>query len=234
MESLYSVVVWIHVIAGGVGLATLAVPLVARKGSRLHRRAGWVFVMSMAISLALALLIAASWIAIPLVVKPDAADFVPALRRFAAFFGLLGLAGAHALFGGIAAIGRRRRERPWLSVVARRLPWTLLVAGPIVFWAGVSGDSVLLMAFGGLFTVGAIADVRRPPVHHDKTVLVAHVEAMLGAATVATTAFTVQIVGRIDHAAAFSVVAWMVPVGLGMLATRVWRGRVQRGRYTAR
>lgn len=234
MESLYSVVVWIHVITGGVGLATLAVPLVARKGSVLHRRAGWVFVASMAVSLALALLIAASWIAVPLVVKPEAVGHVADLRRFGAFFGLLGLAGAHALFGGIAAIGRRRRQRPWLSVVARRLPWTLVVAGPIVFWAGLSGDSVLLMVFGGLFAVGAIGDVRRPAAAHDKTVLVAHVEAMLGAATVATTAFTVQIVGRLDAAAAFSVTAWMVPVGLGMLATRVWRGRVQRGRYTAR
>ena len=234
MESLYSVVVWTHVVTGGVGLATLAVPLVARKGSRLHRRAGWVFVASMSISIAFALLVAASWILIPLTVKPGAGQHVADLRRFGAFFGLLGLAGAHALFGGIAAIGRRRRQRPWLGIVARRIPWALVVAGPLTFWAGLSGDSILLMAFGGLFTVAAIGDVRRPAVSHDKTVLVAHVEAMLGAATVATTAFTVQMVSRIGGASAFSLTVWMVPVGLGMLATWIWRGRVQRGRYTAR
>jgi len=234
VETLYAIVVWTHVIGGALGLATLAVPLLARKGSTLHRRAGWVFVVSMGISIALSLLIATAWIAMPLVVKPNAVDHVADLRRFGAFFGLLGLAGAHALFGGVAAIGRRRRERPWLGRVARRIPWTLVVAGPVVFWVGLAGDSVLLMVFGGLFAVGAIGDVRRPAVTHDKTVLVAHVEAMLGAATVATTAFTVQVVGRVDAAAAFSVTAWMVPVGLGMLATRVWKGRVQRGRYTAR
>ena len=36
-----------HVIAGVVALASMIVPLVARKGGRLHRRAGWVFVIAM-------------------------------------------------------------------------------------------------------------------------------------------------------------------------------------------
>jgi uncharacterized membrane protein len=36
-----------HIVAGAIALASMIVPLVARKGGRVHRRAGWVFVVAM-------------------------------------------------------------------------------------------------------------------------------------------------------------------------------------------
>ncbi|MEM6992731.1 MAG: hypothetical protein AAF721_19610 [Myxococcota bacterium] len=218
-----------------MGLAALAVPLAARKGGRLHRRAGWLFSGALALSLVTALMIAAAWIAIPLVVKPDAARYVEALRQFGAFFGLLGLAGSHALVSGIGAIGRRSAAAPWLRGLERKLTWMLLIASPVVAWLGLTGGSVLLAAFGILFTVDTVSGLRRPRPPIGRTVIVAHVDSMLGAATVATTAFTVQIVSRIDAAQQFSLMVWMVPVALGFGATAWWKRRLARagGRYTA-
>ncbi len=232
MTALYQAIVFVHVVAGGIGLLSLAIPLIARKGGPLHRRAGWLFAIAIGVATLSSLIIAASWICIPAVVKPKAVGQVAALRTFGAFFGLLGLAGANALISGIAAIGRRRASITWLRPLATRTTWALAIASPAVVWLGFASGSILLIAFGALFTVGAIADLRRPALSGHRTVLVAHVEAMLGAGTVATTAFTVQFASRLGAASQFALVSWMAPVALGMLATVVWRRRVAAGRYT--
>ena len=43
MPVIYHVLLMIHVAAGVVGLIAFWIPLFARKGGRLHVRAGWVF-----------------------------------------------------------------------------------------------------------------------------------------------------------------------------------------------
>ncbi|MBM3818603.1 MAG: hypothetical protein FJW14_06245 [Acidimicrobiia bacterium] len=46
---MFNTVLAVHVAAGSVALLSMFVPMVTRKGGRLHRRAGWTFVGSMAI-----------------------------------------------------------------------------------------------------------------------------------------------------------------------------------------
>lgn len=231
MQWLYQAIVVVHIIAGAIGLLSLAVPLATRKGSAAHRGAGWVFVVAMALAVTCSLVIATSWLIVPLWVKPSAAGHLGTLRTFGAFFGLLGLSGGNALLSGLAAIGRRRLTSPWLPRAARISTWALVLAAPAVVWLGFISGSVLLIAFGTLFTIGAVTELRRPAISGRATMVIAHLEAMLGAATVATTAFTVQFVSRIDAASEFSLWAWMAPVGAGMLATIVWRRRAARERY---
>ena len=40
----------LHIVGGTVGLATFWLPLVTRKGGRLHRRVGWIYVMAMLVA----------------------------------------------------------------------------------------------------------------------------------------------------------------------------------------
>ena len=239
VKAVYDVLVIAHVLTGAVGLLSLALPLLARKGSRRHRLTGWGFAIAMAISMSTALLISASWIAIPLVVKPQSPGVDPheaseTLRAFGMLFGVLALLGGHALAAGLGAIGARRRRWPWLLPLARVQGLGLLVAGPLLLLIGISRGSVLLMAIGGLGIVSGIASRRMPLLASAytsrQTVLIAHVEAMLGVATVATTAFFVQMGGSLGLGA-FSLWVWAVPVSLGHFATVLWRRRVRRGAY---
>lgn len=241
VKAAYDVLVIVHVLTGALGLLSLALPLLARKGSRRHRLAGWVFAVAMGISMSTALLVSATWIAVPLVVKPQSAGVDPqkaaeVVRAFGLFFGVLGLLGGHALAAGLGAIGARRRVWPWLIPVARAFAVALLVAGPLLVLVGVSRGSVLLIAIGGLGTVSGIGGRRMPLLARGyasrQTVLVAHVEAMLGVATVATTAFFVQVGGRLGLGE-FSLWVWALPVALGQVATVLWRRRARAGTYGA-
>src|ERR1700691_423188 len=47
MTGMHDLLLVPHIAAGVIALAAMLVPLVARKGSRLHRRGGWVFVIAM-------------------------------------------------------------------------------------------------------------------------------------------------------------------------------------------
>src|SRR3954468_12351950 len=46
---MFKPVLFVHIAAGSVALASMWVPMAARKGAVLHRRAGWVFVGAMSI-----------------------------------------------------------------------------------------------------------------------------------------------------------------------------------------
>ncbi|MFC5711966.1 DUF2306 domain-containing protein [Thalassorhabdus alkalitolerans] len=48
MEYIFSLARWIHIFSGFVALLIFWLPIVTRKGGKLHRRSGWVFVSSMA------------------------------------------------------------------------------------------------------------------------------------------------------------------------------------------
>ena len=48
MSVLFDLALWLHVIGGFTAILVLWVPIVTRKGRKLHRQSGWVFVFSMA------------------------------------------------------------------------------------------------------------------------------------------------------------------------------------------
>lgn len=67
--------------------------------------------------------------------------------------------------------------------------------------------------------------------HARGTWLLRHIQAMLGGATAATTAFTVQFVGRTlgeSGHGQWLLVTWALPPVIGMLVTRLWCSRVRR------
>jgi uncharacterized membrane protein len=49
----------VHIAAGSIALASMLVPMLTTKGGRTHRRAGWVFVASMALVSVTALIMSA-------------------------------------------------------------------------------------------------------------------------------------------------------------------------------
>lgn len=236
MEAAYDILVFVHVLTGAVGLLLLVIPLLARKGSRVHRSAGWAFGLAMALSMVTALAISASWIAAPQAIARwrdgDPVRAVTVLRVFGLFFGLLGLLGMHTLASGLQAIGRRRRSWRWLAPLVRRLAIATAVAGPAVLVIGLFYVKVLLLVVGAMGTWAGVAALRSTPQTGPSTVLLAHVEGMLGVATVATTAFFVQLTSRLG-AHTFALWVWAVPLVAGHLATVLWQRRVRAGQYTA-
>src|SRR5215472_9664633 len=130
MDTFYSLLRFTHIAAGTLGLLTLTVPLVAKKGGTVHTRVGWVFTGAMASSALTGLLIAALWIAVPLTVKPPAPSLSAEqgaarahfFRSFGAFLGFVGILTLSSLAQGIGALGRKTRPEGSLRPLALLLP----------------------------------------------------------------------------------------------------------------
>lgn len=244
MQSWYEANVLLHSIAGGVGLVTMLVPLLARKGGRLHRRAGWVFTVAMGIVALTGLAIAIAWLVDPLGAKPPAptldleaqARHAAALRRGAVFFGFIAVLVGSAAWNGVVATRQRRGTIAWGNPIDRGFAWAVTALGGVLLALGVAQGQPLFIGFGGLGLVSGASNLRflgRARELQGQW-LQRHLQAMLGGATAATTAFTVQVVGRmIDDGGLgkwvlgeLMLVAWMVPVGLGTGLSVWWSRRV--------
>lgn len=248
MPTWYAANLTTHIVAGTVGLVSMFLPLLARKGSRLHRRAGWVFVAAMGLVSVTGLVIAAAWLLDPLSTRPPGRvldpeqqeRYVEMLRTMGLFFAFIGVIVGSSLWQGIVALRQRRGGITWGNPVDRGLAWLTVGLGSVLLVVGALELNPVLIGFGILGVVSGVSDIRfyRREVHERGAWLYRHLQAMLGGATAATTAFAVQFVGRALTDGGFSsgwlLVAWGAPPALGILATHLWTRRVRRGAASRR
>lgn len=171
----------IHIVAGGVALATFWIPWLVKKGARVHRRVGWVYALAMAIVSASALV---SCIARSFDASPDN-------DRAAQFLGLIGLLSAANVCYGLRALRATSARRRSLWDLAIAL--LLFAAGALCAVVGVLQLRPLWCIFGAGSALGAVAQLRywlRPAVTRAERVL-QHMSGM-GTSSIATvTAFLV-------------------------------------------
>ena len=233
MKTLYTINLFIHALAGAISLITVVLPVVTKKGGWLHRRAGWIFTVTMAVVSITGLVLATFWLAIPLTVQPasDVTDIekiarhAKSVRLTAPFFILLSFITGYAVWGGISTL-RPTRNVP----VAVTFLLCMLGSGAVVLTVGIMYQQIVFMIFGAFGIYSAVTDLwtinaERPT---GKERIIEHLKAMLGGATAAFTAFTVQVAGRMTDSAGLSVVLWIGPLVLGLLTTQVFTRRLRR------
>ncbi len=194
----------LHILGGGLGLASLAVPLLSKKGGRIHRRAGWIFVSGMTISSATGLVMTVLWLGWPEVFKPG--ESPEALQASAAFLGTLSLLTTAALWSGLRAFARKRSAAPQPSLIDVGLPLVLAVAGVATGALGLTRGRGLWVLFAAIEIGNAIADLRfvLRPLSSPRAWWYQHMRAMMIACITALTAFLVVAMGR-------TVGSWLPP-----------------------
>lgn len=242
MQLAYDINLVIHALAGLIALVALAGPLVSKKGGRVHRRIGWVFSAAMAVIALTGLGLALSWMIAPLAVEPLAFSPIPrdasveqiasrerSVRAFGLFFATIALMAGTAVWQGISAV-RLREPRPasdrrWFGI-CDHLAWILPgVAGLGLLVPGIRYEQPLFLGFAALALFNSITDARFVirPLDQAGAWLIRHLQAMLGGATVAVTAFTVLTLRRyVAPEAGLQFVFWAIPVFLGVGATVIW------------
>jgi len=204
---------WAHVVTGVVALGAFWIPLVARKGSPVHRRAGWVYAVAM-----WAAALAAWAICAARLLDDDPANDAGA--RFLAFVGLLAANGAAT---GIRVLKRKSRATQRASVFDTGSAALLLVAAVALGYAGLRENSILEIAFSALGVFLASRQLgywlNRPGTKMDWWY--AHMGNMLGACIGTVTAFLVVNVPRFGlHR--YALFFWIGPGVLGGGAIFFW------------
>ena len=196
------------------------VPLVTRKGSRTHRRSGWVFVGCMTIvTLTAAILCVARLVNDP----------TPAGREAAGFLFFVAILTAAGVSAGVRVLRVKNRSAVHTS------PWDLGLATTLVLasvgmaaWGLASGRS-LFVAFSliGFGTGGSqLAYWLRVPTHRMHWWF-QHMGAMLGSCIAATMAFLVVNSGRLGFQT-FALAVWLTPTVIGVPTIALWTAYYRR------
>lgn len=205
---------YLHVAGGSAALVSMLIPLGTRKGSRAHRRGGWVFVAGMALVSVTALALSgARYVLDP---RPDA-------KAFALFLFYIAILTGESVSSGVRALrtkdGAAHRTYAWDIALSS----LLMVTSVAMAGYGVSSGRPL---FGWFSIIGLVNGIQgliywtRPQTDRMHWWF-RHMTSMLGSCIAATTAFLVVNA----PAAGFSrtsLIVWTTPGVVGGIATQVW------------
>ncbi len=213
---------FLHIAAGSVALASMLIPIVAIKGGRLHRRAGWVFVGAMAIVSATALLLSGARLFF---------DPRPAARDAGFFLLAVAFLTANAVSTGVRVLQFKQRTTPHLHWWDTGLPALTALFSLALGAYGIWRGQVLFMAFSVIGLLGGGGALRywlRIPTTRMHWWF-EHMGAMLGGCIAATTAFLVV---NASNMGMWPMVAWLSPSIIGTPATIIWTAYYRR-RFSA-
>lgn len=207
-----------HIAAGSVALASMFVPMVARKGGTLHRRAGWVFVAAMAIVSVTAFVLSGHRVLF---------DARPEARDFGLFLFFVSILTAASVSAGVRVLRFKNRTTPHLHWWDTGLPALLTVASVAMAIYGIRHGLVLFVAFSVIgFATGA-SSLRywlRVPTSRMHWWF-EHLGTMLGGCIAATTAF---LVNAGDTVGIVGIAAWLAPSVVGGTGIGVWNAYYRR------
>lgn len=206
---------YLHIAAGSVVLASMFVPVVTPKGGTLHRRAGWVFVVSMALVSISAIVLSV----VRLMWDPDG-------TMSALFLGYLGILTGSQTSIGVRAIRTRSRTAGSRNAWDVGLAVTLLAGGVALLGYGLRAGQPLLWSFALVGLVTAAGNLWYWLTAPSRMRWwFEHMNAMLGGCIGGTTAFLVQVAARI---ADDTLLVWLAPTIVGVPATAIWNAYYRR------
>ncbi len=206
MEFIFAVARWLHIISGFSALIILWVPMVTRKGRRLHRRTGWIFVVAMTTIAVTAFYMGVYRIALDSSTDSDAISF----SWFLIFIAIL--SGATAWYGVRVLRFKRRKD-------SHRNPMDLFFAillllsslGIIAYGWMVSFPLLQYFPIVGIFLGGTqlLYWLSRPKIRSHW--VVEHIIGMLSCCIAVITAFIVFGAPRLLQVEQVSLFLWFLP-----------------------
>jgi hypothetical protein len=204
----------LHIAGGCAALLSMVIPMVAKKGGTVHRRAGWVFVTAMTIVSMTALILSAGRFLTDQTAQGRSAGV------FLFYVAILTGAGVSTGIRVLRAKGRTSSHRGWWDIGVSSV---LAGSGVAMAVYGAIAGQPLFMVFSVIGIVNGgnqLAYWLRAP-SHSMHWWFAHMSNMLGACIAATTAFLIINAGQLGFET-FSLVVWLAPAAVGTPAIVIW------------
>ncbi|MXY23275.1 MAG: hypothetical protein F4Y45_01985 [Acidobacteria bacterium] len=218
-----------HVATGFVGLVAFWIPVFARKGGRLHVRAGRVYaycayvVTLSAVTVSAGRIVSYQLQGIGLAERPD-------LYGFAVFLGYLGVVTFATVRQAMRVVATRRTPEKLRTPFHEALGWASIAGSVTVIsyalavWSDLS-PILLGLSPIGLFTGPGMLRLMRNPGARHMGWFYSHLGSMLGGGIAFHTAFAVfgaQRFWAYELAGPFAIVPWILPTVIGIPAIIVW------------
>ncbi len=231
MTLLHSFLVNSHIAVGSVALVLFWVPALAQKGSRLHVRAGRIYVIAMYIVSITAFIASVMVLMDPLGIRrpgqlldPDeATELAERIRMFSLFLLMLSVLVFASLRHGLAALRERTQAGALAQPIHRVTIASLAVLAASVGVIGIRNGQLLLMIFGGIGLAeasGMFMDTRKQDLRRGDLVF-AHLNGLIGTGIGAYTAFFAFGGSRLLAdvlTGQWRVIPWVLPAIIGTFA----------------
>lgn len=206
MEPMFEIARWLHIVSGFLALIVLWLPMVTRKGRKLHRQTGWVFVISMT-----AIAVTAFYMGVYRIVwdagtEPDSISF----SWFLIFIAIL--SGATAWYG-VRVLRFKRRETPHREPLDLFFSLLLLIAsiGIIVYGWAIHFQLLQYFPIIGLFLGGSQLYYWLSKPKSMSHWVVEHIVGMLSCCIAVITAFIVFGAPRLLQVESVHLLLWFLP-----------------------
>ncbi|MFK8051446.1 MAG: hypothetical protein AB8F65_00620 [Woeseiaceae bacterium] len=240
--TLFHYLVTAHIVTGTVGLLTLWIPILSRKGGRLHRYWGKIFAYALLATGCIAIGISVCTLISPLETHPSLGDLFDNTRVIRAVFGwmmlYLAVMTINLSWYGLACIKNRNshaRNRHPVILLGQLLTF---VTAANCFWQGVAVAQPLLPGIAIVGLAAAILNTRfiltRKPLPQEW--LVQHSRGLVGAGISVYTAFLAFGAVNLLPKAAFNPVLWATPTTIGVtyLLYHQWQVMKRRAKLASR
>lgn len=226
---------FIHIAFGALALAAFWIPVFARKGGRLHIRAGKVFVRSAYVVLATAAIaLTARLTALILAGRGPGDD--PGLFAFITFLAYLTFVTYVTVRQGMGVLRHKRDPAALRTPMNRLLAYCMIAASLLVIAYAVilsPPNQVLLYALSPIGVLGGIGNLKymNSSSSSARAWFYEHLGAMLGAGIAFHTAFAVFGATRlfdIGLSGWVAVIPWVAPTAIGVPAIIIWTAYYRR------
>ena len=226
---LFDVLLLVHIATGFVGLAAFWIPVFARKGGRVHVRAGRIFTYC-AYVVTLSAVTASAGRIVSFQVQGIGFADRPDVYGSALFLGYLGMVTFATVRQAMRVVATRRAPETLRTPFHEALGWASIAGSVavIAFALGVWSDSspiLLGLSPIGLFTGSSMLRLMRNPGAQHMGWFYSHLGSMLGGGIAFHTAFIVfgaQRVWAYELAGPLAIVPWILPTVVGIPAIVVW------------
>lgn len=225
LELVFSFSRFVHIAAGAVALLAMWLPLVSRKGARVHRRAGWVYVLGMGVVAATALLMSGIRIS----------DGISGNDRSALFLAYVAVLSGAGTSMGVRVLRTKARTARHTNLWDLGVAAALVAGGVLMAAWAIHLGAVLFGFFAALGTAVGLNQLRywlRPPTTKAAW-LFEHIGSMGGACIGTVTAFLAVNAGRMGLPPD-SLWVWVTPSVVGGLIiagfSARYRMKLSRGR----
>jgi hypothetical protein len=231
VASVFQLLLRAHIAAGSAALILFWIPAIAPKGSRLHIRAGWFYVVCMSVVVLTALTLSGLLFADPIAIRGIAAPPSPAglvrfllnQRVFATFLAYLAALTLAAGWQGIWAIEKKQEPSKMRTPFSLALNIAVILGGLVVLFLGIRygrGPLIGMSPIGPLIGVGNLSYLLRGP-QSRMNWWYAHLSSMLATGIAGYTAFVVIGGGRLFPWLArtqWFTIFWVLPSIIGVPA----------------
>ncbi|ARI75568.1 DUF2306 domain-containing protein [Halobacillus mangrovi] len=203
---LFKSVLMLHVIAGFTALAIFWIPLVTKKGGKLHKRIGWVYVWAMAV-----VAFSAFYMGIYRIGFDTSRNAEE--RSFSFFLIFIAVLSASTAWNGIRVLRYKKRTERHRNLWDLGLSTLLIISSLITIGIGWINDFTLLKFFpilGVFLGYGQLNYWLRPP-RTNMHWYFEHFGNLIGCSIATITAFTVFGAPRLLNISSINIFLWFLP-----------------------